>query len=60
MKEDDFNNMQMNAIWWCEKCVMDLFEKKQIKMAKEMTPKERKDMKPKIFFVCGTCEDCSE
>ena len=28
MKEDDFNNMQMNAIWWCEKCVMDLFEKK--------------------------------
>ena len=60
MKEDDFNNMQMNAIWWCEKCVMDVIEKKQMKLAKEITPEQRKDMKPKIFFICGTCEDCSE
>jgi len=56
----DINKMQMTAIWWCEKCVMDLFEKKRIQLAKEITPKERKDMKPKLIFLGGSCEDCSE
>ena len=56
----DLDKMQMNAVWWCEKCVMDLFEEKQIKLSKETTNKERKDMKPKIIFIGGTCEDCSE
>ena len=48
----DLQEQMQTADWTCTKC--------RLKLSKEKTHFEKKDIEPMIIIIGGTCEDCSD
>jgi len=48
----DFQEKIQTADWTCSKC--------RLKLSKERTYYEKRDITPYIIIIGGTCEECSE